>query len=146
MTRAKSDLSAHRVYSATADKGAGVIVDQTIALDGVQSSQDYPTHLRRVRFEDPETGKALVFLTNQTELPAPTICKLYKSRWQVELFFKRIKQHLRIKRFYGTSENAVKTQIWIAMSVYGPGRHCPQAPGDRGLALHIDAGVFGRSV
>jgi hypothetical protein len=118
VTRAKSNLSAHRVYSAPADKDAGVIADQTVALDAVQSSQDYPAHLRRVRFKDPETGRALVFLTNQTALPALTICKLYKSRWQVELFFKWIKQHLRIKRFYGTSENAVKTQIWIAVSVY----------------------------
>ena len=75
-------------------------------------------HLRRIRFRDPETGKTLVFLTNQTTLPASTICDLYKSRWKVELFFKWIKQHLRIKRFYGTSENAVKTQIWIAVSVY----------------------------
>ena len=80
--------------------------------------QDYPTYLRRVRFKDPETGKTLVFLTNQMSLPAATICALYKSRWQVELFFKWIKQHLRIKQFFGTSENAVKTQIWIAVSVY----------------------------
>jgi IS4 transposase len=77
-----------------------------------------PSHLRRIRFKDPESGKTLVFLTNQASLPALTICALYKSRWQVELFFKWIKQHLRIKRFYGTSENAVKTQIWIAVSVY----------------------------
>jgi transposase len=82
------------------------------------SSKDYPVHLRRVRFRDPETEKTLVFLTNQTTLPALTICALYKSRWRVELFFKWIKQHLRIKKFYGTSENAVKTQIWIAISVY----------------------------
>jgi IS4 transposase len=95
-----------------------VIADQTIALDGTRSRQDYPVHLRRIRFRDPETGKTLVFLTNQTTLPASTICDLYKSRWKVELFFKWIKQHLRIKRFYGTSENAVKTQIWIAVSVY----------------------------
>jgi hypothetical protein len=94
------------------------ICDQTIALAGVQTSQHYPEHLRRIRFRDPETGKTLVFITNQRTLPAATICALYKSRWQVELFFKWIKQHLRIKRFYGTSENAVKTQIWIAVSVY----------------------------
>ena len=118
VTRAKSNLKAHRVYSAPADKTAGVIADQTIGLDGVRSGWDYPAHLRRVRFNDLETGKTLVFLTNQTTLPALTICNLYKSRWQVELFFKWIKQHLRIKRFYGTSENAVKTQIWIAVSVY----------------------------
>ena len=95
-----------------------MIADQTIALDGHYTSQDYPAHLRRIRFKDPETGKTLVFLTNHVTLPALTICALYKNRWQVELFFKWIKQHLRIKRFYGTSENAVKTQIWIAVSVY----------------------------
>jgi hypothetical protein len=118
VTRAKSNLNAHRVYSASTDRIGGVIADQTIALDGTRSRQDYPVHLRRIRFKDPETGKTLVFLTNQTTLPASTICDLYKSRWKVELFFKWIKQHLRIKRFYGTSENAVKTQIWIAVSVY----------------------------
>lgn len=118
VTRAKSNLNAHRVYSAETDRSVGVIADQTIALDGNSSSRDYPVHLRRIRFKDPETGKTLVFLTNQTILPASAICDLYKSRWQVELFFKWIKQHLRIKRFYGTSENAVKTQIWIAVSVY----------------------------
>jgi len=95
-----------------------VIADQTIALDGVMTSHEYPVRLRRVRYRDPGTGKTLIFLTNQMTLPAMTICELYKSRWQVELFFKWIKQHLRIKRFYGTSENAVKTQIWIAVSVY----------------------------
>jgi IS4 transposase len=118
VTRAKSNLSAHRIYSAPTDRTTGVIADQTIALDGPRTSQDYPAHLRRIRFRDAETAKALIFLTNQTALPALTICDLYKSRWQVELFFKWIKQHLRIKRFYGTSENAVKTQIWIAVSVY----------------------------
>ena len=118
VTRAKSNLNARRVYSAATDRTTGVIADQTIALDGVRTNQDYPVHLRRVRFRDPETTKTLIFLTNQTTLPALTICDLYKSRWQVELFFKWIKQHLRIKRFYGTSENAVKTQIWIAVSVY----------------------------
>ena len=82
------------------------------------SRKDYPSHLRRIRFRDPETGNHLVFLTNQFTLPAAIICALYKSRWQVELFFKWIKQHLRIKAFYGTSENAVKTQLWIAISVY----------------------------
>jgi len=118
VTRAKSNLNAHRVYSAATDRTTGVIADQTIALDGARTSQDYKVHLRRIRFRDPETAKTLIFLTNQTALPALTICDLYKSRWQVELFFKWIKQHLRIKRFYGTSENAVKTQIWIAVSVY----------------------------
>jgi DDE family transposase/uncharacterized protein DUF4372 len=118
VTRAKSNLNAHRIYSATTDRTTGVIADQTIALDGHYTRQDYPMHLRRVRFRDPEADKTLVFLTNQVILPALTICDLYKSRWQVELFFKWIKQHLRIKQFYGTSENAVKTQIWIAVSVY----------------------------
>jgi hypothetical protein len=118
VTRAKSNLKAHRVYSARTDRSTGIICDQTIALDGFYTRQDYPTHLRRVRFADPETGQSLVFLTNQMILPAATICSLYKSRWQVELFFKWIKQHLRIKQFFGTSENAVKTQIWIAVSVY----------------------------
>lgn len=118
VTRAKSNLKAHRVYSAPTDRDTGILCDQTIALEGFYSKQDYPTYLRRVRFKDPETGKTLVFLTNQMSLPAATICALYKSCWQVELFFKWIKQHLRIKQFFGTSENAVKTQIWIAVSVY----------------------------
>ena len=117
-TRAKSNLDYHRVYSAPADRSAGVISDQTIAMDGYLTQRHYPEHLRRIRFKDPETGKTLIFLTNQVALPALTICALYKSRWQVELFFKWIKQHLRIKQFYGISENAVKTQIWIAVSVY----------------------------
>jgi hypothetical protein len=118
VTRAKTNMVFHRVYSAATDRATGIICDQTIALDGFYTRQDYPAHLRRVRFKDPESGKTLVFLTNQMTLPAATICALYKSRWQVELFFKWIKQHLRIKRFFGTSENAVKTQIWIAVSVY----------------------------
>ena len=116
--RAKSNMDAHRVYSAPVDRTTGIICDQTIALNGYYTKRDYPLHLRRVRFKDSESGKMLVFLTNQTTLPALTICALYKSRWQVELFFKWIKQHLRIKRFFGTSENAVKSQIWIAISVY----------------------------
>jgi transposase len=118
VTRAKSNLNAHRVYSAKADRSTGILCDQTITLDGFYTQQDYPDHLRRIRFKDPETGKTLVFLTNNFTLPATTVCALYKSRWQVELFFKWVKQHLRIKRFYGTSENAVKSQIWIAVSVY----------------------------
>ena len=118
VTRAKSNLKAHRVYSSPTDRSTGILCDQTIALDGFYPKRDCPTHLRRVRFNDPETGKTLVFITNQMALPATTICALYKNRWQVELFFKWIKQHLRIKRFFGTSENAVKTQIWIAVSVY----------------------------
>jgi transposase len=118
VTRAKSNMKAHRLYSASTDRTTGIICDQTITLDGQYSRHHYPERLRRVRFRDPETGKALVFLTNHFDLPALTIAALYKNRWQVELFFKWIKQHLRIKRFYGTSENAVKTQIWIAVSVY----------------------------
>ena len=118
VTRAKSNLDARRVYSAPTDRSAGVICDQTIVLNGFYASKDYPEHLRRIRFKVPESGKTLVFLTNNTALPALTIAALYKSRWQVELFFKWIKQHLRIKRFYGTTENAVKTQIWTAVAVY----------------------------
>src|SRR5271167_1139275 len=118
VTRTKSNMNAHRVYSAPTDRTTGIICDQSIALDGHYTSKHYPEQLRRVRFKDPDTGKALVFLTNQVTFPALTICALYKRRWQVELFFKWIKQHLRIKQFYGTSENAVKTQIWIAVSVY----------------------------
>ena len=118
VTRAKHGMDAHRVYSMPVDRSAGIICDQRIALDGYYISQDYPEQLRRIRFKDPETGKTLVFLTNNTALPALTIAALYKSRWQVELFFKWIKQHLRIKRFIGNSENAVKTQIWCAVSTY----------------------------
>lgn len=118
VTRAKSNMKYHRVYSHPVDKSAGIMADQSIALDGFYTGQDYPEHLRRIRFCDPDTNKRLVFLTNNFALPAKTIAALYKKRWQVELFFKWIKQNLRIKHFYGTSENAVKTQIWIAVSVY----------------------------
>lgn len=116
--RAKSNMKARRVYSAQTDRDTGVICDQAIALNGLYAAQDYPEHLRRIRFKDPESGKTLIFLTNNTALPPLTIAALYKSRWQVELFFKWIKQHLRIKKFLGTSENAVKTQIWCAVSTY----------------------------
>ena len=118
VTRAKSNLDASRVYSHPADKQSGILADPSIARNGYVSRKDYPSHLRRIRYRDLDTGKNLVFLTNQFTLPAATICALYKSRWQVELFFKWIEQHLRIKAFYGTSENAVKTQIWIAVSIY----------------------------
>ncbi len=118
VTRAKRNLDASRIYSEQADKQSGILADQSIALNGHDSRKDYPSHLRRIRFHDPEIDKDLVFLTNQFTLPATIICALYKSRLQVELFFKWIKQHLRIKVFFGTSENAVKTQIWIAVSVY----------------------------
>jgi hypothetical protein len=118
VTRAKSNLKAQRRYSHPVDRSTGLICDQTIVLTGFYSKQDFDTPLRRVRFKDPATGKRLVFLTNNFTLPALTIADLYRCRWQVELFFKWIKQHLRIKVFFGTSENAVKTQIWIAVSVY----------------------------
>ena len=104
--------------SAPTDRSTGVICDQVIALDGFYTAKNYPEQLRRISFKDPETGKRLVFLTNNTTLPPLTIAALYKSRWQVELFFKWIKQHLRIKKFLGNSENAVKTQIWCAVSTY----------------------------
>jgi hypothetical protein len=118
VTRAKRGMDARRVYSAPTDRDSGVICDQMIALNGFYSGKDYPEQLRRIRFKDPDTGKTLVFLTNNTTLPPLTIAALYKSRWQVELFFKWIKQHLRIKKFLGTSENAVKTQIWCAVATY----------------------------
>jgi hypothetical protein len=118
VTRAKSSLDARRVYSALTLRTAGVFCDQRIMLNGYYSARGYPEHLRRIRFKDPITSKDLVFLTNNTTLPALTICELYKSRWQVELFFKWIKQHLRIKRFLGNTENAVKTQIWCAVATY----------------------------
>ena len=118
VTRAKSNLDARRLYSAPPDRASGIICDQTIALNGYYSRQHYPDHLRRIRLRDPESIRTLVFLSNRFALPAITICALYKARWHVELFFKWVKQHLRIKRFYGTSENAVKSQIWIAVSVY----------------------------
>jgi hypothetical protein len=118
VTRAKQGMDARRVYSSPTQRSTGVICDQRVMLNGFYSAKAYPEHLRRVRFKDPESGKTLVFLTNNTVLPALTIAALYKGRWQVELFFKWIKQHLRIKRFLGTSENAVKTQIWCAVATY----------------------------
>ncbi len=118
VTRAKRGMNARRVYSAATNRTTGVICDQSIRLNGYYVAKNYPEHLRRIRFKDPESGKTLVFLTNNTALPPLSIAALYKSRWQVELFFKWIKQHLRIKRFLGTSENAVKTQIWCAVATY----------------------------
>jgi hypothetical protein len=118
VTRAKNNLRARRVYSAPTDRDTGVIADQRVTLEGFYASQDYPEHIRRIRFTDPTTDQTLIFLTNNTSLPATTIAALYKNRWQVELFFKWIKQHLRIKHFFGTSENAVKTQIWSAVCTY----------------------------
>lgn len=116
--RAKSNLRFRRVDSAAVDKSSGLRCDQSIRLSGPRSAQDYPERLRRVKFYDAKHDKLLVFLTNNFKLPAATIADLYRCRWQVELFFKWIKQHLRIKAFFGTSENAVKTQIWIAIAVY----------------------------
>jgi hypothetical protein len=118
VTRTKINMNYHRVYSHAVDKETGLRFDQTIALDGFYSQRQYPQHLRRVGFTDPESSKRLVFLTNNFALPALTICALYKARWQVELFFKWIKQNLRLRHFYGASENAVKTQIWTAVCVY----------------------------
>ena len=118
VTRAKSNLKAQRRYSHPVDRRTGLICDQTVTLTVFYSRQGFEAPLRRVRFKVPETGKKLVFLTNNFALPALTITQLYRQRWQIELFFKWIKQHLRIKSFFGTSENAVKTQIWIAVSAY----------------------------
>jgi hypothetical protein len=118
VTRAKSNLKVQRRYSHKVDKTTGLICDQTVVLTVFYSRQGFDAPLRRVKFKDPQTGKSLVFLTNNFALPALTITQLYRCRWQIELFFKWIKQHLRIKAFFGTTENAVKTQIWIAVSVY----------------------------
>lgn len=118
VTRAKSNFKFKRLYSNRVDKSTGVQCDQIIVLTGFNAKKDYPDKLRRIRYHDAEHNNTLVFLTNNFTLPALTIAKLYRCRWQVELFFKWIKQHLRIKAFYGTTENAVKTQIWIAISVY----------------------------
>lgn len=116
--RGKSNLKIQRRYSRQVDRTTGLVCDQTVILTGFYSQQDYELALRRIRYKDPQTNKTLIFLTNNFALPALTITQLYKCRWQVELFFKWIKQHLRIKNFYGTSENAVKSQIWISISVY----------------------------
>jgi len=116
--RAKSNLKCRRVYSHPVDKAAGLLCDQSVLLTGFYQAKDYPDKLRRVKYHDVENDKTLVFLTNNFTLPAKTIAELYRCRWQVELFFRWIKQNLRIKTFYGTSENAVKAQIWIAVSVY----------------------------
>jgi len=118
VTRAKSGFRFRRLYSQPVDKVSGLQCDQLVSLHGFYARKDYPGKLRRIRFYDSDQDRRLVFLTNNTTLPALTIARLYKCRWQIELFFKWIKQHLRIKAFYGTSENAVKTQIWIAISIY----------------------------
>ena len=118
VTRSKENVLLQRRYSHPVDKTTGVRSDQTVILTAIDSAMAYPDPLRRITYVDVETNKRLVFLTNNFVLPALTIALIYKSRWQIELFFKWIKQHLRIKAFFGTSENAVKTQLWIAVSVY----------------------------
>jgi IS4 transposase len=117
VTRTKSNTQLQRLYSRPVDRATGLMCDQIVELTVFYSQKDYPERLRRIRYRDPE-GRPYVFLTNHMSLPAITICDLYRLRWQVELFFKWIKQHLRIKSFFGTSDNAVKTQVWIAVSVY----------------------------
>lgn len=118
ITRTKRNTKLRRLYSHRVDKSSGIIYDQTVVFTGFYASVDYPDKLRRIRYYDKETKTHLTFLTNNFTLSAITIANLFKCRWQIELFFKWIKQHLRIKSFYGTSENAVKTQIWIAVSIY----------------------------
>jgi len=118
VTRTKSNTGYERIYSHPVDKTTGLVCDQTIRLTNFYAAKDYSDQLRRVRYTDPETGNRLVFLTNLFHVSALTVAMLYRGRWMVELFFKWIKQHLRIKQFFGTSPNAVKTQIWIAVSVY----------------------------
>jgi hypothetical protein len=118
VTRAKDNMNYRRLYSHAVDKTKGVLCDQTIMLNGYYAAKDYPEKIRRIKFYDAETGKALIFLTNNSHLTAIEIAQLYKHRWKIELFFKWIKQHLKIKSFWGHSENAVKTQVWMAVSVY----------------------------
>ncbi len=125
---------------------SGLICDQTILTAGQRSASDYPDTLRRIKYRDTETGRTFTFLTNNVSLPPLTIARLYKCRWQVELFFKWLKQHLRIKRFFGNTENAVKTQVWIAVSVSRPGRHDQEAPRHRRQSLHNPAGPERHSV
>jgi IS4 transposase len=118
VTRPRSNTKYRRLYSLPCERILGVLCDQTIVLSGVVTRKTYPEKLRRIRYQDPQTHKRLVFITNNFDLSASAIAQLYRSRWQVELFFKWIKQHLRIKRFYGRTDNAVKTQIWIAVAAY----------------------------
>jgi IS4 transposase len=118
VTRCKDNMSYRRLYSHKVEKIKGVIYDQTIRLNGYYAEKDYPEKLRRIKFKDEETGKVLIFLTDNFHLSAMEIAQLYKHRWKIELFFKWIKQHLKIKSFWGQSENAVKTQVWIAVSIY----------------------------
>ena len=116
--RSKTNTGLRRLYSHKVDKSTGLICDQTVVLTGFYSKKDYPDKLRRIKYFDADKGRSFVFLTNQFMLPALTVAELYRYRWRVEIFFKWIKQHLRIKKFFGTSENAVKTQVWIAISTY----------------------------
>ena len=118
VTRSKKNTLYKRVYSKKVDKSKGILCDQKVRLTGTNAIKDYPELIRRIKFIDGETGKRLVFLTNNMQADAVTITQVYKNRWHVELFFKWIKQHLCIKRFYGRSDNAVRSQIWIAMCVY----------------------------
>ena len=118
VTRSKDNTRSRRLASRKVDKNSGVVCDQIVAFKNYQAKQDYPERLRRIGYRDPLSGRRLTFLTNNFTLPAEAIARLYKRRWQVELFFKWIKQHLRIKKFYGTNPNAVKTQIWIAIAIY----------------------------
>jgi len=118
VTRSKTNTGLRRIYSHKVDKSTDVKFDQTVALTGFYGKKDYPDKLRRIKYYDAEKGRSFIFLTNQFTLPPLTIAELYRYRWRVEIFFKWIKQHLRIKNFYGTSENAVKTQVWIAISTY----------------------------
>jgi len=118
VTRAKDNMNYRRLYSHGVDKTKGVLCDQTILLNGYYAAKDYPEKIRRIKFYDEETGRVLIFLTNNFHLKATEVAQLYKHRWKIELFFKWIKQHLKIKSFWGHSENAVKTQVWIAVSVY----------------------------
>jgi len=118
VTRAKDNMNYRRLYSHLKDIAGGVLYDQSIMLNNYYASKDYPIKMRRIKFQDAQTGKILIFLTNNFDLKATEIAQLYKHRWKIELFFKWIKQHLKIKSFWGQSENAVKTQVWIAISVY----------------------------
>jgi hypothetical protein len=118
VTRSKEGMDARRVYSHPVDRASGIICDQRVMLNGFYSAKNYPEHLRRIRFKDSDSGKTFVFLTNNTTLPPMAIAALYKNRWHVELFFKWIKQHLRVKRFLATSQNAVRSQIWCAVATY----------------------------
>ena len=142
VTRAKSNMTFQRVYSTPTDRKTGIICDQRIALDGFYTQQDYPAHLRRVRFNDPDTGKTLVFLTNQMTLPAATICALYKNRWQVELFFKWIKQHLRIKRSSALGERGQDANLDRGIGLCAR-RHRQEEAATGRLALHFATDFVG---